>query len=151
MKKIIALAIAVLMLAALAVPAFAVETADATGTNTQSSADTNVTYAVTQKYTFTVPADITLGETGKAGNEVTASGVTLYKGHKLTITTSETAQMKADDSEATADITLSKYVFDFTAADTQSFDITWTAPTVAGNYKTTLTFAAAIVEVAPQG
>lgn len=83
MKKFIALAIAILMMAALAVPAFAAiteETPDGQGTVT-------VSYGATDAYTITIPTSITLGDKGVEGaaQVVSAAGVVLTAGKKLTV------------------------------------------------------------------
>ena len=73
MKKIIALAIAVLMLATLAVPAFA--------------QDVTVTYEVEGEYSVTIPADITLDPEQAVTLNVAASGM-LAIGQTLTVAVS---------------------------------------------------------------
>ena len=146
MKKIIALAIAVLMLAALAVPAFA-----AAGSDTiNATGDTTVTYTVGNSYVLTVPANITVG--GAAGkiavseyNVITAKKVsvaaTSEEGFVLTTTNG--------DTEGTYTYELNSNTFTFTADGEQDVTATWadevTAPTVAGDYSDIVTFTATIV------
>ena len=57
MKKIIALVVALVMMAAMAVPAFAAEFTDDVVNN---AGGTTITYGATQAYTVTVPANFTL-------------------------------------------------------------------------------------------
>ena len=62
MKKFIALAIAVVMLATLALPTFAA-----------TSGSTTVKYTVGETYTLTVPAEITVGD--ETTNDITSANI----------------------------------------------------------------------------
>ena len=75
MKKFIALAIAVVMLAALAVPAFAAN---------ETSGTTEVTYTVGSTYTVDIPATVAVGETVT----VKLSAVNILEDQKVTVTAS---------------------------------------------------------------
>lgn len=129
MKKFIALAIAVLMLATLAVPAFA--------------DDCVVKYSVGEAYTLVVPAELT----------VTANG-----GETLTVALEDVNVVTAKTVSVAGTFALGEKAFklgDLTAAGTviaattedASADLAFAwvdgAPTAAGTYQTTLTFTVA--------
>ena len=132
MKKLIALAIAVLMIATLAVPAFAATTGS-----------TTVKYTVGETYTLVVPAEIT------AGNDTTNIAITvgdynLLATNKVSVKADSTWKM--NDAAAT-EFQLDKTSFDFTAAATQNAVFSWktAAPSVAGTYTGTISFTSSIV------
>ena len=132
MKKLIALAIAVLMIATLAIPAFAATTGS-----------TTVKYTVGETYTLVVPAEIT------AGNDTTNIAITvgdynLLDTNKVCVKADSTWVM--NDAAAT-EFKLDKTDVDFEANGTQNVVFSWktAAPTVAGSYTGTITFTGAIV------
>lgn len=87
MKKIIALMLAILMMAAMAVPAFAeqvVAGSDATAESLQLSGGTVITYGTSQQYTVTIPVAIDLNSGAGQGN-VTISDYSLAADKELTI------------------------------------------------------------------
>ena len=131
MKKFIALAIAVLMLAALAVPAFAATTGS-----------TTVTYTVGEGYELTVPATLNLNDT--MTGEIEVSGYNLLATNKVTVTATST--WKLNDTAET-EFQLDATTFDFEADGTEEFTVSWktAAPDVAGTYNGTVTFTGAIV------
>ena len=132
MKKFIALAIAVVMLAILALPTFAA-----------TSGSTTVKYTVGETYTLTVPAEITVGaETTNLA--ITVSDYNLLDTNKVCVTADSTWQMS---DAAKTEFKLDKNSFDFTAAATQNAVFSWktAAPTVAGSYTGTISFTSSIV------
>ena len=132
MKKLIALAIAVLMIATLAVPAFAATTGS-----------TTVKYTVGETYTLTVPAEITVGaETTNLA--ITVSDYNLLDTNKVSVKADSTWKM--NDAAAT-EFKLDKTDVDFTAAATQNVVFSWktAAPAVAGSYTGTITFNSSII------
>lgn len=133
MKKFIALAIAVLMLAALAVPAFAATTGS-----------TTLTYTVGEGYELTVPATLNLNTTMTGAIEV--SGYNLLATNQVKVTATSETEWKLNDAAAT-EFELDKTEFYFTANGTQNFTVDWAedAPSVAGTYNGTITFTGAIV------
>ena len=143
MKKIIALAIAVLMLATLAVPAFA-----ATIT-TEQSGDVTVTYEVSENYTITIPGDVDFGDemtvsvVGNVENAVTVSVVS-ENGWEL----GDKAYSLKSGAQFDQDVTTSAVLVSDTGATVNSsivFKTVWTdgAPAAAGTYTDKLTFSAA--------
>ncbi len=84
MKKIVAIALAVLMLAAMAIPAFA---ADITA---EGSSTTTVEYKMEESYKVTIPGNVNLniasGTAMTGTEEIKATGVKLEGGDTLTVT-----------------------------------------------------------------
>lgn len=83
MKKIISLALAVMMIATMSVTAFAATIENGTGT-------VEVTYGVSESYTVTIPADITLTANQESDMEISASDVVIPYGNELTVSISST-------------------------------------------------------------
>ena len=132
MKKFIALAIAVVMLATLALPTFAA-----------TSGSTTVKYTVGETYTLTVPAEITVGDE-TTDIAITVGDYNLLSTNKVTVTADSTWKMSdANNTE----FELDKTSFDFTAAATQNAVFSWktAAPAVAGSYTGTISFTSSIV------
>ena len=132
MKKFIALAIAVIMIAALAVPAFAA-----------TSGSTEVTYTVGESYVLTVPATLTVA--GAAGKLVVSEYNVLDTNNVVVTATGEFALNGEYDYELTA----TEFTFD--ADGEQDVAAVWgenEAPTAAGTYEDTITFTGAIVAAA---
>ena len=142
MKKFIALAIAVVMLAALAVPAFATQTADNS---------TKITYGVPESYEFSVPATLDFdGEDDVI--TVTVSKLNKKDASVLTVTAPTELELIAADAEGTpstfvvfgAAVTFEENVIDTTA--TKDISVSWktAAPTISGTYEGTVTFTATL-------
>ena len=96
MKKIIALALALVMMAAIAVPVFAASesfTADATLTN-----QTTVKYGVSQTYTVTIPETITISDAQATTAEVSASNVKIAGDKSLRLVVSSTQYDDENDT-----------------------------------------------------
>ena len=132
MKKLIALAIAVLMIATLAIPAFAATTGS-----------TTVKYTVGETYTLVVPAEIT------AGNDTTNIAITVGDYNLLDtnkVCVKADSSWKMSDAAAT-EFKLDKTDVDFEANGTQNVVFSWktAAPAVAGSYTGTITFNSSIV------
>ena len=138
MKKFIALAIAVVMLAALAVPAFAAP---------KEEGSIQVSYTVGETYVVTLPGDLTVG---KAAGSLKVTEYNLYGGNKLVITATSANSWKLN---GTVPYELNDTTFEFTANGTEEVSASWaegtTVPTVAGNYVDTVTFSSEIVPVTP--
>lgn len=83
MKKIISLALAVMMIATMSVTAFAATIENGTGT-------VEVTYGVSESYTVIIPADITLTANQESDMEISASDVVIPYGNELTVSISST-------------------------------------------------------------
>ena len=145
MKKFIALAIAVFMLAALAVPAFA---ADFTEESVETSAEVVVTYNEEEAYTITIPGAITFtaGATvtyvGNFENAKTITVTSGVDGFAVVKDEDEFAyEIKADDvalvdgvvAEIEAGVNESTNV-------ALTFAFTEETPSAAGDYTDTLTF-----------
>ena len=132
MKKLIALAIALIMLATLALPTFAATTGS-----------TTVKYTVGETYTLVVPAEITVGD-DTTNIAITVDDYNLLSTNKVTVTTDSTWKM---NDAANTKFELDKYTFDFTAEATQNAVFSWetAAPSVAGSYTGTITFNSSIV------
>ena len=102
MKKIFALALVIVMMAAISIPAFAedpnyVSTLDAT----QMESATTVKYGVTQTYTVTIPSEISLnkaeddGKKSGTGN-IVVSDVCIPANAKLTLTVDSSKTANGD-------------------------------------------------------
>lgn len=97
MKKIIALVIAILMMAAIAVPAMATKGYDETSTG-EGYNQSIVEFGVKAGYTITIPQKITFeGLVGEA--EVTASSVVLAGNETLSVSVSSTQYQKQVEGE----------------------------------------------------
>lgn len=146
MKKFIALAIAVVMLAALAVPAFAA--------NINDDANVEISYTVDENYTVTIPDDCAFG----AAMAVTVAGN--IEDAKVVSVTSANSWKMIDEAaneaayslktgenfdEAVTTTALLTSDTGATVNNTVNFKTVWTdgAPTAAGTYTDTLTFAVA--------
>lgn len=84
MKKIFAIALVIVMMAAISVPAFAAElTGNAEATLGQT---THITYGVDQTYTVTIPETITIDKTNRTGSgDVTVDKVCIPAGKNIKI------------------------------------------------------------------
>ena len=87
MKKILALALAIVMMAAIAVPAFAAPTSLDQGDNPNEdkSATTTVTYGVNKTYTVTVPDAVAFGTSKATTAEVSAADVVIPGNEQLVV------------------------------------------------------------------
>ena len=91
MKKILAIALAVLMIAVLAVPAFAADvvikqdTTDAEQ-NPVTSGKAEIKYGVDQTYTVTLPSEINFGTETAISTTISASDVVIAGDKKLVVT-----------------------------------------------------------------
>ena len=143
MKKFIALAIAVVMLAALAVPAFA-----ATITDTGSAV---VTYSIDEDYTVTIPDNHNFGATvavSVVGNIEEAKTITVASANDWTLGECEYGLL---DSEDAAIDTAEALLVSGIGAEVNSvvnFKTAWVGegnlgPAAAGTYTDTLTFTVA--------
>ena len=133
MKKFIALAIAIVMLAALAVPAFAA-----------TSGTTEITYTVGESYVLTVPATLTVG--GASGN-LTVSDYNLLDTHMVEVSVAATAWTLGEKAFKLNAVTADGAIATFDANESVEVAATFVdgAPTAAGTYTTTVTFSGAIV------
>ena len=146
MKKILAIILAAVMIAACSVTAFA-ET-------------TNVSYNVDPSYTVSIPAAVTLGDSAVEA-DITASDVILEGGKKIKVeltsasntASGSTFNAKNGDSTVTYTITGDKViavgdtVATFTANGSKTLTFSAankSAATVAGNHTETLTFTVSI-------
>ena len=133
MKKFIALAIAVLMLATLAVPTFA--------------KDVDVTYTVDEEYTVTIPDALTFGtedSVSVVGNVETAKVITVTGDFEL----GECAYALVDAEGAAIEGALLTSGPGATVNTVVTFNTAWVGednegPAAAGTYTDTLTFTVA--------
>ena len=147
MKKLLAIILAALMIAACSVTAFAADT-------------TTVTYEVQPTYTVSIPASVTLGDAAVTA-DVTASDVILESGKKIKVeltsasntASGSTFNAKNGDSTVTYTITGDKAiavgdtVATFTANGSKTLTFSAadkTAATVAGAHTETLTFTVSV-------
>ena len=147
MKKLLAIIIAAVMIAACSVTAFAADT-------------TTVTYEVQPTYTVSIPASVTLSDADVTA-DVTASDVILESGKKIKVeltsasntASGSTFNAKNGDSTVTYTITGDKAiavgdtVATFTANGSKTLTFSAankSATTVAGNHTETLTFTVSI-------
>ncbi|MBE6600497.1 MAG: hypothetical protein E7640_04800 [Ruminococcaceae bacterium] len=155
MKKALSLAFALVLVFALAVPAFAGTIVADDGT-----AEATVTYAVTEGWEVTVPASITATTaTATGANNVTISGK-LADGASVAVTVSGSGELTLVDGEETLDYTLyvngAEYedVIATLQAGTASVGalleaiVVEPAGAVAGSYTDTLTFTASYTPAA---
>ena len=105
MKKIIALVVAVLMMAAIAVPAFAEgETVATSQINNNTNAGTaEVTFGFDEAYIVSIPQTIAFGTNLEASAVITATGVKIAGNKTLQVTVSSTNYVPAvkDGEEVT--------------------------------------------------
>lgn len=158
MKKIIALVIAIVMMAAIAVPAFA-ETTIIADTNTPS--DLTVSYTVTGSWSVSVPNSVTLGATGEGVNATVSAEGTLSEGQTLTLKLAAAENGKFElvngtykipytvkgTGEALAEGAVTALTLVAPAEETGDVTITFTAgeiPNIAGTYTQTLSFTVTI-------
>lgn len=161
MKKLLSIALTLVMVLSLSVTAFA---ADITQDSNPKTADTNVTFNVDPTYTVTIPATVTLAKDQDAGNykqdaTITASDVRLLEGQTITVKLASDFQLdtaasatyklpytvKVGDSE-TAIATGDTVATFNTDTNSQSSTLHFAAdnPTYAGNYSDTVTFTIAV-------
>ena len=156
MKKFIALAIAVLMLATLAVPAFAVESAD--GSN--QTANTTVQYTVGEKFTVTIPASIDLPDGANKTVAITVEELNMIDGSTFSVTCAESVNLTdtaegdavivvnlTDDALVWTENVVPEGAEEADTAVANNLTVAWAtgaAPTVAGTYTGQVTFTAAI-------
>ena len=133
MKKFIALAIAILMLTTLAVPAFAAD-----------SGTTQITYTVGDSYTLTVPSEITVAGTAAA---IAVSEYNVVDAKQVKVTATSAGEWKLNDTYA---YVLNETEFTFDDNGSQNVSAAWdegtVAPTAAGTYTDTVTFTGSIVD-----
>lgn len=84
MKKILSLALALVFMFALAIPAFAAD--PATLNSASSSKDVTATYNVGEGYTVTIPSGITFSAEKTANETVTVSNVYINANKKVVVT-----------------------------------------------------------------
>ena len=147
MKKLLAIVLAALMIAACSVTAFAADT-------------TTVTYEVQPTYTVSIPASVTLGDAAVTA-DVTASDVILESGKKIKVeltsasntASGSTFNAKNGDSAVTYTITgdeaiaVGDTVATFTANGSKTLTFSAadkSAATVAGSHTETLTFTVSV-------
>lgn len=157
MKKIISLALAVMMIATMSTTAFAATIENGTGT-------VEVTYGVSENYTVTIPANTTLTADG-VNMDISASNVVIPYGNQLTVSISSSnyADSKwylVDDTNASNKLEYSikngenvvasdDTVLTIAAGTTEEQKATLTATlvgtaTYSGTYKDTLTFSVSV-------
>ena len=161
MKKFIALAIAVVMLAALAVPAFALSEGalgSDTGAKVENAGSTTIEYTVGASYEFVIDATITMNETDTTNVPVTVNKLNKLDDKVLEIYTGASVALKSTDAQAgtedvtvnfsTPKVTFTENVDTVTGPATKNIIAEWdeAAPTVAGYYSATITYTAQIVD-----
>lgn len=121
MKKILALVLAIIMMAAIAVPAFAEDPVRADRTQSETfvgdadnaetaSPDVKVTYGVTQSYVIIIPADVTFVEGGDGKiasleSTLAADKVRIAGNEKLTVAIDSLYNYKlVDTNQASIDV-----------------------------------------------
>ena len=162
MKKIIALVVAIVMMAAMAVPAFA--DISVNGTAVTNSTSTLLEYGVAQVYEVTIPAEVDLNEENPTANVALANGFCLPFGESLKIRVdnskdawklTDTANSdnvisytvkKGETNVAKNDIILEVAAVANSANAGTSVDLSFvfTKPSFAGTYQDTLTFTASL-------
>ena len=119
MKKILAIALAALMIAAMAVPAFAAGEVFTEGTDADGSdvlpqrGSVKVTYGVAQSYIVTIPQDVAFDEATVdedknlySENTLTVSNVKIRGNEKLTVAiTSKYGYNLVDENQVSANVT----------------------------------------------
>ena len=104
MKKILAIALAALMIAAMAVPAFAdnIElSSDVGATFDGEGQQTVIKYGVSESYTVTIPAELTLDPTEATDMVIAASKVKIAGNKQLEVKISSTQYNKNGDNKWT--------------------------------------------------
>ena len=163
MKKLIAGILAVAMVAAMSVTAFAADT-EIEYTTPDKTGSTAVTYSVAPTFTVTIPADVKLNESV----DVTAENVRVNKGQavyvaltgindgdsEFTVTTPETADIIYTVTKGTSvtDVNLNDIILMVTPAAggaSGSVKLNFVAPAddtiiYAGNYSGTVTFTVSV-------
>ena len=92
MKKIFALLLAIVMMAAISVPVFAAEL-DGSDDESALASTTKVTYGVDQKYTVTIPDTISIDKTTRKGSgDVTVSDVYIPAGKNIKISVTSSTE-----------------------------------------------------------
>ncbi len=135
-------------------------------TDAADTREMTVTYTVDPSYTVTIPADVTITDSGSAA-EITANDVLLEEGQKIKVAltgadnTTEgsvftakngTSEIKYSitegEDENTKTIALGDTVAEFTAAGSQELTFTKTggSPTIAGDHTENLTFTVSVEE-----
>lgn len=152
MKKIIALVIAIVMMAAISVPAFA-----ANLSTESNSGNVTMTYEVSGAWTVAIPEDFSLNESGT--KTVTASNCFLNNGETLTVTVNSADGFKMMLGGTNTEIVIAYTVNGETAGPvevlsvasglatkeaTVTFATTGTIPNVAGTYSDVLSFTVAV-------
>lgn len=159
MKKIIRLALAVMMIATMSITAFAATIENGTGT-------VEVTYGVSENYTVTIPANTTLTADG-VNMDISASDVVIPYGNQLTVSISsfnyaDNKWYLVDDANASNKLEYSikngenavasdDTILTVAAGTTEVQTTTLTAKlvgtaTYSGTYKDTLTFSVNVGE-----
>lgn len=157
MKKIISVVLALVMMMAIMVPAFATKTLDA---DTQSGSSTVLVDGVKDKgdgtYSVVIPASVDLiwGDTTKAGEYKITSQVQTAKRVKVTLSKAKDLTNTGDATEtiefAVADATTGVASKAVVNAEAHAFNLTidageWTAASIAA-YEGTITFEAELVD-----
>lgn len=154
MKKLISVVLALVMMMAIMVPAFATKTLDA---DTQSGSSTVLVDGVKDKgdgtYSVVIPASVDLkwGDTTKAGEYKITSQVQTDKRVKVTLAKAKDLTNAANETIefAVADATTGVAAGAVVAEEVHAFNLTidageWTAASIA-TYEGTITFEAEIV------
>lgn len=161
MKKLLAIALTLVMVLSLSVTAFA---ADITQDSNPKTADTNVTFNVDPTYTVTIPATVTLAKAAdgsyKQDAGITAADVRLLEGQTITVTLASDFKLTTGAAGATYELPYTVKVGDATTAiatgdtvatfttdtNSQSSTLHFAAanPTYAGEYSDTVTFTIAV-------
>lgn len=166
MKKTLALILAIVMMAAISIPAFAEDvvlkqdTTDETGVITSSEAE--VTYGVSQTYTVTLPSAVDFGTTLAATATVSAADVVIAGNQQLVVSLVSDFTMsctncadvaytvKVGDAEnaiASGDdvlVVAASTVAGTPASESATLNFATLGTSQAGNYSDTITFNVAI-------
>lgn len=152
MKKIISLALAVLIIAAMSVTAFAAEIKQDTENKTGS---TDITYTATESYVVIIPESMTVGTTAT----VEADNILIGYNKQLTVSVSSQNEWKLKNNDDGLGYTLhigetgvtstNNTVLTAASGDTVSKTLSVTidpnqSPKYAGNYTDTLTFTVSV-------
>ena len=164
MKKIIALVVAIVMMAAMAVPTFAAISVNGTDATNSTSTSTLLEYGVAQVYEVTIPESVNLNAETPTASVALANGFCLPFGEslKISVNNSKSAWLLTDTAHATNEVeyTVKKgeteiekgdIVLEVAAAEdssnageTATLSFVFTMPSYAGTYQDTLTFTAAL-------
>ena len=157
MKKILALVMAIVMMMAIAVPAFATKSFNqgtdlaVDTTANQTTVKTDISDAGVGTYTVTIPAEISIK--WKSSDAVAKDYVIdtqLMTGYTLKVNVSKTADMKNDNGDTLVfnlDGDTTDIVADAVATDTHSINVAvpdWSQASV-DNYSGTITFTAEVI------